>query len=314
MSQTLKNPHATAQSWIMIAILGVIWGSSFMAVSVAIKGFGPLTVAAGRITIGAVSLFLLTRMLGIKLPELKTRDDRFVWLAALGFGFFSMAFPFFLLSWGQHYVSSGFAGVTMAAVPLLVLPLAHFLVPGDQMTLPKAAGFFIGFIGVIVLIGMAAFESNGTGLESLARMACLTASAGYAIGGIITRLAPKVDPIAFATGATILGATMILPVALTVEGIPGIPAINALLAVLYLGIVPTAIANLLLVAVIRSAGPSFLSLVNYQVPIWSVIFGAVFLSEALPTSTVYALALILCGVALSQINTLKRIFGRNTAA
>jgi len=308
----MQHPEATAKSWIMIAILGVIWGSSFMAVSVAITGFGPLTVAALRITIGAFILFVLTRFLGLKLPSISGRNGRLTWLAAFGFGFCSMALPFFLLSWGQQYVSSGFAGVSMAAVPLLVLPLAHFLVPGDQLTLPKAIGFVIGFAGVVVLIGLSAFAGTGadTSLEPLAKLACLGASVGYAFGGIITRLAPKVDPISFATSATILGAVMIAPVALTLEGIPEMPAALPLAAVIFLGILPTAVANLLLVAVIRSAGPSFLSLVNYQVPIWSVIFGALFLSEALPPSTAYALALILGGVGLSQITTLRRIFQR----
>lgn len=312
MSTPLRPPEATAKSWIMIAILGVIWGSSFMAVTIAIKGFGPLTVAALRITIGAVVLFALTRGMGIKLPEFVGRSGRMVWLAALGFGFCSMALPFFLLSWGQHYVSSGFAGVTMAAVPLLVLPLAHFLVPGDHITVPKAIGFVIGFAGVVVLIGLSAFDNPGANstLEPLARLACLGASVGYAFGGIITRLAPKVDPIAFATSATILGALMISPIALAVEGLPVMPETLPLIAVIFLGIVPTAMANLILVAVIRSAGPSFLSLVNYQVPIWSVIFGALFLAETLPPSTFYALALILGGVGLSQIKTLRRLIKR----
>jgi drug/metabolite transporter (DMT)-like permease len=147
-------------------------------------------------------------------------------------------------------------------------------------------------------------------LETLAKFACLSASVGYAFGGIITRLAPKVDPIAFATSATILGALMISPFALTVEGLPEMPTMLPLIAVIYLGVVPIAMANLLLVAVIRSAGPSFLSLVNYQVPIWSVIFGAIFLAEALPPSTFYALALILGGVGLSQIKTLRRLLRR----
>ncbi len=293
--------QASLVNWLRLGALGIIWGSSFMAVSVAIRGFGPLSVAAGRITLGAVILFLLTRMMGLKLPAMNTAQGRRVWLAALGFGFCSMALPFFLLSWGQNYVTSGFAGVTMAAVPLLVLPLAHFLVAGDQMTLPKATGFAIGFAGVMVLIGLGAFESTGGSLEPLARLACLGASVGYAFGSIITRLAPKVDPIAFATTATILAALMILPMALLVEGMPQNVSGSAFLAVLYLGIAPTALANLLLVAVIRSAGPSFLSLVNYQVPIWSVIFGAVFLSEDLPGRTYFALALILTGLAVTKI-------------
>ncbi len=287
-------------NWLRIGALGMIWGSSFMAVSVAIAGFGPITVSAGRILIGAIVLLGLLRFLGISLPDIKAPQGRTVWLAAFGVGVFSMALPFFLLSWGQHYVASGFAGVTMAAVPLLVLPLAHFLIPSEQLTPRKTLGFAIGFVGVIVLIGLDAFKSSGMGLEPLARMACFAAAACYACGSITTKLAPKVDPFAFAGAATLLAAIIIVPMAFILEGVPTVALDKPLFAVIFLGVVPTAAANLLLVSVIRSAGPSFLSLVNYQVPIWSVLFGTLFLSEILPGRTFVALGLILLGLAVSQ--------------
>ena len=287
-------------NWLRIGVLGMIWGSSFMAVSVAIGGFGPVTVAAARIVIGAAILLVLIRARGLSLPAIGGAEGRKVWLAAFGFGVLSMALPFFLLSWGQMYVASGFAGVTMAAVPLLVLPLAHFLIVGEQLTPRKTLGFVIGFAGVIVLIGLDAFKSSGLGLEPLARLACFGAAACYAFGGIITKLAPKVNPFAFAAAATMLAAIIIAPVAIVLEGVPDTLPTIPLLAVVFLGVVPTAVANLLLVSVIRSAGPSFLSLVNYQVPVWSVIFGALFLSEVLPARTFVALGLILLGLAVTR--------------
>ena len=298
--------EAGLHNWLRLLALGMIWGSSFMAVSVAVGGLGPLSVAAGRITLAALALLALTRLGGISLPPFRAPQGRIVWLAALAFGFFSMALPFFLLSWGQKYVTSGFAGVTMAAVPLLVLPLAHFLVPGERMSLRKLIGFCIGFAGVVVLIGPGAFARAGTDLEPLARLACLAAGASYALGSIITRLAPKVDPVAFAAAATLLASLMILPVAVAVEGIPQGLHAPALLAVLYLGLVPTALANLLLVAVIRSAGPSFMSLVNYQVPVWSVIFGTLFLRETLPPQLLPAMGMILAGLAISNFARARR--------
>ena len=287
------------KNWLQMILVALVWGTAFMFVSIAIRGFGPLSVAAGRISLGAVLLLIITFMRGSGLPSHSGRSGRLVWLAALGFGLFSMALPFFLLSWGQARVSSGFAGATMATVPLLVLPLAHFLVPGERLSLLKTAGFLIGFAGAIMLIGLSAFHPSGADLESLARLACFGAAMSYACGSVITRLAPKVDPIAFAAASTMLAALMIAPLALWREGWPTGAMIPAL-AVLYLAAIPTALANLLIVSVVRSAGPSFLSLANYQVPVWSVIFGAAFLHESLPARLVPALALILGGVALSQ--------------
>ena len=86
------------------------------------------------------------------------------------------------------------------------------------------------------------------------------------------------------------------------------PSTGGLVAILYLGIVPTAFAFIIKVAVIRSAGPSFMTLTNYQVPIWSVLFGSIFMGETLPTTLYLALALILLGVAIIQAGVLKSIF------
>lgn len=305
---TRHPPIADLKSWIALGALGLIWGVSFMAVTIAVTGFGPLTVAAGRIGLGAVILFILTRLLGLPLPKIIDRAGHTGWkiavsalgLSALGLGVFSMAVPFFLLSWGQGYVASGFAGVTMAAGPIITMVLAHFLVQGEHITPAKFAGITLGFIGVIVLIGPGAFDSSGLAHEPLARLACIGAAASYAIGAIITRRAPKVEPISFASIATLFAAAIIVPTALLIEGLPKAPDTASIIAVIFLGVVPTAMANLLLVTIIRRAGPSFMSLVNYQVPIWSVLFGWAFLSEKLSSHVFLALGLILTSVAITQ--------------
>jgi len=289
-----------AANWIKLIILGLIWGSSFMAVTLALEGLGPVSIAAARITLGAAALLLIVTVMGIGLPRFDSRDGRLIWLCALGMGFFTNALPFTLLSWGQTYVASGFAGVCMAVVPLFVLPLAHLLVPGERMTLRRTFSFLIGFAGVVTLIGPKAFAAAGSDFESLARLACLGAALCYAIGSIITRLCPTVNLLSLSAAALSCGAAMIVPMALWQEGVPALPEGRSLWAVLYLGLVPTALAQVLLVQVARSAGPGFLSTVNYQVPVWSVFFGAVLLNEVLPPQLFAALVLILGGLLLSR--------------
>ena len=219
-------------------------------------------------------------------------------------GIFSNALPFALLAWGQERVSSGFAGISMAVVPLLVLPLAHVFVPGEQMTLRKAAGFVVGFAGVALLVGNGG--EGGGGAAGLARLACVAASCSYAVGAIITRLAPPGPTLSFGAAGLLIAAAISVPLALVFEGWPGSPPLPALLGVLYLGIFPTALATIALVYVVQSAGPSFMSLVNYQVPIWAVILGLVVLDEELPPQFLGALALILAGLAVSQLPPARR--------
>lgn len=297
-------------NWLRIAVLGVIWGASFMFISLALTGAGPLTVAAVRITLGALFLVALAFARGRGLPPRRGPRARTVWGFALAMAMFSNAMPFALLGWGQQWVASGFAGVCMSVVPLLILPLAHVLVPGERMTLRRFVGFALGSAGVIVLIGPSALAATGGAPETLARLACVGAACCYAVGAVCTRLCPEVNQLSLAAATLLLASLIITPLALIREGLPeGLTWLSGL-ALLYLGLLPTGLAQWLLVLVNREAGPVFFGLVNYQVPVWSVIFGAAVLAEPLPPSLLLALAMILSGVALSQLGGLRRLFGR----
>lgn len=299
MSSLTKRPSPTPLAWLMLFLLGLTWGGSFLGIAKALTGFGPLTIAAARIGIAAVILTGIALASGAGLPSWSTRVGRRIWLHCLGMGIFSNALPFALLPWGQERVSSGFAGITMAVVPLLVLPLAHVFVPGERMTPRKAAGFVVGFFGVVLLIGQGG-EGAAEGI-GLARLACVAASCSYAVGAIVTRLAPPGPTISFGAAGLLIASAISIPLALCFEGWPASPPVPALVGVLYLGVFPTALATVALVYVVQSAGPSFMSLVNYQVPVWAVILGLVALDEELPPQFLGALGLILLGLAVSQL-------------
>lgn len=301
-------PVIALRHWVLLAFLGVVWGASFMFVSVSLRGVGPLVLAATRLSLGAVFLLVILTFKGKRLPHWNGVNGKSIWAFAFAMALFSNALPFFLLAWGQQVVASGFAGVCMAVVPLLILPLAHIFVPGERMTLRRLVGFVIGTSGVVVLIGPAAFDSTGSDLELLAKLACISAACCYAIGSICTRLSPEVDRLSLSAAVLMLASLMLIPVALWREGVPQNVDASSLWALLYLGILATGVAQVVLVTVNREAGPSFFSLVNYQVPVWSVIFGALILSEALPPSLLLGMTMILGGVALSQLGRLRRLF------
>lgn len=297
MNTTAPTPLA----WGLLCLLGLIWGGSFLGVEMALTGFGPLTVAAGRILIAALILGLVARLRGASMPAWTTVSGRRVWTHCLGMALLSNAIPFSLLSWGQQQATSGFAGVSMAVVPLLILPLAHVFVPGESLSLRKVVGFAIGFVGVITLLNAGASMSEDVGPAWLAKAACIAASCCYAFGAIVTRLTPPVPSLAFAATGLALAALFILPLSMIAEGLPDrMPPAQALAGLTYLGLFPTALATILLVMLVRSAGPSFLGLVDYQVPIWAVLIGAVVLSEPVPPQFLAALLLILLGVAVAR--------------
>ena len=300
-------PEITRSSWLMVAILGFVWGASFLFIEIALEGITPFWLASARITFAAI---LMSIIWGARGWPLFTETKPGTWTTVLIVGALSSAVPFMLLSWGQQYVTSGFAGVSMAAVALIVLPLAHFLVPGEHLTKRKAIGFLLGFVGVMVLIGGNAFTSTGAALETYGRFACIAAAGCYALSSVYVRRLPAVDAIGLATLLLIIGAVIVVPAAWLREGPPPLPDRQTLAVLTMLGVVQTAAANFLRVLVIRTAGPTFMSLTNYQVPIWSVVLGALVLGEPLPPSLLLALILILTGVGLSQYGALKRLFSR----
>lgn len=284
-------PEPTRRDWLSILCLGMIWGGTFMVIAIALRGYGPITVACARTTLGALAVLVLLRVTGRRLPR-----RRAVWASAVPIGVLSTALPFFLLSWGQQAVPSAFAGLSMAAVPLFVLPLAHIF-SDERMTARKSLGFGIGFCGVLVLLGPEAF---GASTAFVPMLACLGAAFAYAASSILTRRCPPVDPMGLAAATLMVGAAVLVPAMLMVEGVPRWQGTVPGVAILFLGLVPTALAALLRISVIRSAGSGFMTLTNYQLPLWALAFGTLVLGEALPPSFPLALALILSGLALSQ--------------
>lgn len=306
-----EHPQITGASWLSVATLGLVWGGSFMLVAVALRGIGPFWLAETRLIIATLALGAVWLMRGRRLFAARPGPRGWAILALIGAT--NTALPFMLLSWGQQHVPSAFAGVSMATVPLIVLPLAHLFIPGERMTPRRLVGFGIGFAGVVVLLGGQAFASTGAALENWGRLACVGAASCYALTSILIRRLPPVDRIGLTAVLMLIGALIVLPVALMAEGRPPAMDRDTLLVVLALGLVSTALMALLQVTVIRTAGPVFLSLTNYQVPVWSVILGAAVLNEALPPSLLLALALILCGVGLSQYGALRRLFARTSS-
>lgn len=302
-------PDITPANWAMVAGLGLVWGATFLFIELALTGITPFWLAAGRIGFAC----LLTVAVWLWRGGRVFLTDETAWGALVVSGVLNSAIPFMLLSWGQQTVTSGFAGVSMASVTLIVLPLAHLFVPGERITLRRLIGLLIGFFGVTVLLGGQAFVSTGDPLEPFGRLACVGAAACYASSSVLVRRLPPINPFGLGALALVFGSMLVVPMALIVEGPPPMPETDILLLIAVLGLIPTAGANILRILVIRSAGPVFMSLVNYQVPMWSVIFGVLILDEPFRPVLLVAMALILSGMLISQWGALNRLFRRRSS-
>lgn len=301
-----------AGAWARLILLGLVWGGSFIGTAAALESFGPMTFAAARLTLAAGCLVVWARLRGAALPRL---SDRRVWAFALAVAVLSNAAPFALLSWAQQHVPANLAAVFMAFLPLMVLPLSHLLVPGERMTSRKALGFALGTVGAVVLIGPAPLgDLGGAGVTLLAEAACFGVMALYACGSITAKRAPNFDSVAFGAVVLTLAAAMVAPAALLLETpfaqTPGWRSVGGLL---WLGLLSTGLAQVLLLEVLQRAGPPFLSMVNFMIPIWAMIFGAALLGKTVEPRALAALALIFVGVGVAQGLPIGRLTRRALA-
>jgi drug/metabolite transporter (DMT)-like permease len=275
-----------------------MWGSTFLLTKLAVAELPPLVVVAGRLSIAAVILLGLALASGRRLLPSARHGTFFVLMALIG-----NCLPFSLITWGQQWIPSGLAGMLMASMPLVTLVLAHFFVSGERLNAAKVLGFFLGFAGVIVLLGpQRLLEFKLAGMELPAQLAILAGTLSYACAAIIARRRPESDSLAASAGVMSAASLIMVPVAFTFDS-PWrtSPTGTALLAVLALGVMSTALATLVYFRLITRAGPGFLSLINYLIPLWASFLGAWLLDEQLGISAWLALALILTGMFVSQL-------------
>ncbi len=291
-----RAPHAG--DWLSLLALTVLWGSAFFFNELALASFTPSALVAGRIVIATVLIYGYLRLTGETLP----RAGR-AWFPIVVLAVFGNVLPFHLIAWAQLHITSSLAGILMAVMPLFVLTLAHFFIPGARLTASRLAGFFVGFAGVTVIIGPEFLRGLAGNTALLGTIAALGAALSYSISTIYARRLGAGDPVRRAAGMLIVASILATPAALLELPAIAIPGLASVAALIVLGLLATGFATLLYFRLVQGPGPTFLSFVNYLVPAWAVIAGALLLDEALSTSVFLGLALILSGIGLSEFGS-----------
>lgn len=210
--------------------------------------------------------------------------------------------PFSLISWSETYIQSNTAGLLLSIAPILTLVFSHFFTKDDKFNLLKFLGISIGLVGTIFLLGLndlsLFFEGN---FILIPKFAVMFAALGYVISSIIAYNLKNVNILALTTLTTCFAALISIPFSLIYEfNNYTAPSLISLISVIYLGIMPTAIAFLLRFHLISIAGPVFLSYVAYLIPIFSIFWGYVFLGETVKMEQIIAIVFIFLGIYVGQ--------------
>ena len=293
----MKTDHqgVTRAGIARVAALALLWGSSFLWIKLALRGFNPVQIVFARLLLGFVVLAPIALSRGLHFPR-----ERRVWGHLFVAALVSNAVPYVLFGIGEETVGSNVAGVLNATTPLWTLLLA-FLVGVDRaVTVKKAARFALGFLGVVVIFSP--WESASE-IASWGGLACLAAAASYGIGYVYMGrfLTGRGIPPLMLSAAQLGAATVLLALALPFAGLES-PTwrLDAVASLLLLGSLGTGAAYVLNYRIIDDEGPTAASVVTYLLPIVAVILGWIFLDEAVTAAIAAGIVLVLAGVTLTR--------------
>jgi drug/metabolite transporter (DMT)-like permease len=286
---------SSKKPWLIeFILLGAIWGASFMFMRLGASEFGAIATAGMRVAIAA--LFLLPLLLARgQMPALITN-----WKKIFLLGLLNSAIPFACFSFALLSISTGLSSILNATVPLFGAIVAWIWLK-DRPHGMKIAGLLIGFLGVAMLAsGKASFKPDASGLVTgWAVLACLVACLCYGISASFTkRYLIGVPSLAIATGSQV-GATLGLALPTLLLWPSQTPSTTAWLALLSVGVFCTGIAYVLFFRLIENVGPAVSLTVTFVIPVFAVIYGVIFLGEAVTVWMVLCGSIIIFGTALS---------------
>jgi drug/metabolite transporter (DMT)-like permease len=277
-----------------LVLLAFIWGWSFLFIKVSVEGMTPTTVAAARITLGAIALHVILRLRGIRLP----RDRRF-WATAIVLAVLANVLPFTLLAWGSERISSALTAVLNASTPLFTA-LAGLVYLRDRFGPREVLGLLLGIAGVGVAAGVGGDDLASSSLTG--SLAAVGAGLCYGLGlAYAQRHALGVPAEVAATAQLTAGTVLLGPIGILTSATEGIDlTARRIVAIVLLGAVGTGIAYILYYRSVADLGPTTTSLVTYLVPVVAVAVGVVFLDEAFRIRMLVGGAMIVFGIARVQ--------------
>lgn len=288
--------------WAFLA-LSIIWGLPYFFIKVALRDVDPLFICWSRVSLSALIVLPIAAHRG-GLAALRGHLT-----AICAFAVIELVIPFWLIPVGERSISSSVTAILLAAVPLATALLARFVGVHERLSVRRALGLAMGFLGVIVLVGLVSIS----GSHGWAGVGCmLVSTVGYALGALIVqRYLGDTDQVAALAVSLVVAALLLtIPAALTFPS--QLPSALTLGALAVLGVLCTAIGMLLWLYLIREAGAMRASVVTYVNPAVASLAGVTVLGESLGVSDLLGLALILAGSWLATHGSAPRSATMNT--
>jgi drug/metabolite transporter (DMT)-like permease len=284
------------RGWLLFISLGIIWGTPYLFIRIAVEDFSPAIVVFGRVMIAALLLLPIAIHRG-HASSLKTH-----WKGILAFAIIEMCLPFGALAVAEKEISSSLTGLLIAAVPIVNAIISRQIGLDSNWDARRIIGLLIGITGVGLLVG---FDISAANYWAIA--ICFIAVLGYALGPIIiTKLLSDVESIGVISWSLLVAGLIYLP--LVIRDIvnnswraPGVSEIStsAIVSIIALGVLCSAIAFVVLFELIDEVGPTRTTVITYINPAVAIILGVVLLSEPLTLGIMIGFPVVLIGSVMA---------------
>ena len=288
--------------WILLTVLGALWGSAFMFIKVATPEFGPIALVNTRLIIA--SLIFLPILLQKKYIHLLKP----IWKQVLVLAILNNAIPFTLFSYASFGADSNILAILNATTAFNTMIIAYIWI-GENVSAKQLFGLLLGFIGIFILVNP---QNSETTLIS--SMSALLASFFYSYSTVyIQRQSVNANKMVLIGWSIIFSAVIMFPV--TIFYLPNtIPSISAIGSAIWLGAISTGIGFLGYVRLIDKIGAVKTSTVAYFLPVFGIIWGAVFLDEIISSTIIIGCLIVLIGIYFANSNNRGYVNSVNTKA
>jgi len=281
------------KNWILLILLGAVWGSAFMFIKISADDFGPILLVNLRLLL-AGALFLPFLLQKKYLAYFKSHFSGILIL-----GIFSNAFPFTMFSYASLGATSNMLGILNGTTAFMTMVVAYFWLK-ESITPKQIFGIILGFLGILVLVNPA----NGSATLGASGFA-LVGALSYSFSGVyIQKYQLNANKFVLIGWAMLFGGLFLIP--LSFFNLPDqMPDNNAIAALLWLGIVSTGIAYLGYIRLIEQIGAVRTSTVTYLLPVFSIIWVSIFLQEKITWIIFGGFIFVMIGMYFANNKTTK---------
>jgi len=294
--------------WFYFILLVIMFGSAFLLIEISLKSFSPSIIAFSRVFLAAIILLFYSL---VKKYSFDFIRNNFILLFVLGLS--GTSIPFFLISWAQQTINSSETGILIGFMPIFTVLGSHFYFKYEKLNIQTFFGFILGFLGLFILL---LNNDNSISMHNnfLAKFAVILGAFFYALNALLVKKIIGVHVIPLSASVMLFSSFQLFVLLFLNNDFYNINFnfyLDSIISLLIMSVFSTALATVIYYKIIHDYGPSFLSLVNYPIPIFAFFIGVVFLKESANILSIISLFLIVASIYLSQKKDISRDLEKN---